>query len=57
MFVVQPIEHPSDMWTFKQSDHKRSDNMNNQVKFYSKPKRDIKPQVKLDLWNIMQLVW
>ena len=47
--VSQLIEQSSDIWTLKQSDYKKSDSMNNQVKFYSRPKRDIKPPVKLDV--------
>ena len=41
------VEHSSDMQTLKQSDHKMFDNMNNQVQYYSRPMRDIKPQLKL----------
>ena len=52
---VQSIEQSSDMWTFKESDCKKSDSMNNQVQSHSRQKRDMKPLVKLDLWNIMQL--
>ena len=37
------------MWTFKQSDHKKSDGMNNQVQSYSRPRKDINPPVKLDV--------
>ena len=47
--VVQPIEQSIDMWTFKQSACKKSDNMNNHVQPYSRPKRDIKSPIKLDL--------
>ena len=43
------VEQSSDMQTLEQSDSKKSDGMNNQVLSYSRPKRDIKPPVKLDL--------
>ena len=55
--VFQPIEQSSDMQTLKQSDHNKSDSMNNQEQSYSRPKRDMKLPVKLDLWSIMWLVW
>ena len=42
-------EQSSDMWTLKQDHHKKIDIMKNQVQPYSRPKRDIKPPVKLDL--------
>ena len=38
----------SDMWTFK-SDHKRFNTVDNHVHSYSRPKRDIKTPIKLDL--------
>ena len=50
------VEQSSDMWTFKQPDCKKSDSMNNEIQSYSRPKRNIKFPVKLDLWNIMWLV-
>ena len=52
-FVVQVTEQSSEMQTFTPSDHKKSDNLNNQVQSYSRPKRDIKLPVKLDLLSIM----
>ena len=42
-------EQSSDMWALKQADCKKFDSINNQVQPYSRPKRDIKPPVKLDL--------
>ena len=36
------------MQTFK-SDHKKFNTVDNQVKSYSRPKRDVNPPVKLDL--------
>ena len=42
-------EQSSDMQPLKQADHKKFDSMNNQVQSYSRPKRDIKPPVKLVL--------
>ena len=47
--VFQPTEQSSEMWALKQYNHKKSDSMKNQVQSYSRPKRDIKPQVKPDL--------
>ena len=47
--VVQLSEQCSDMQTFKPSNCKKFDSMNNQVQSYSRPKRDIKPPVKPDL--------
>ena len=41
-------EESSDRQTLK-ADHKKCDSMNNQVQSYSRPKRDIKPPIKLDL--------
>ena len=38
----------SDKWTFK-SDHKKFNTVDNQVQSYSRPTRDTKPPVKLDL--------
>ena len=43
------VEQSSDMQTLKQSNCKKFDSMNNQVQSYSRPKRDIKLPVKLDL--------
>ena len=40
---VQSIKQSSDMWTFKQSDCKKSDSMNNQVQSHSSPKRELSP--------------
>ena len=51
------VEQSSDMQTLKLPDCKKSDSINNQVQSYSRPKGDIKPPVKLDLWSIMWLVW
>ena len=42
------VEQSSDMLTLK-TNCKQFDSMNNQVQSYSKPKKDIKPPVKLDL--------
>ena len=47
--VVQLIDQSNDMWTFKPSDCKKCNSVNNQVQSYSRPKRDIKPPVKLDV--------
>ena len=38
----------SNMWTDK-SNHKKFNAVNNQIQSYSRPKRDIRPPVKLDL--------
>ena len=46
------LSQSSDMWTFK-SDSKKFNTVDNQVQSYSRPKRDIKPPVKLDLRSIM----
>ena len=35
------------MCTLKQYNHRKSDSMNNQVQSYTRPKRDIKPQLNL----------
>ena len=50
------VEQPSDMWTLKQSDCKKLNSINNQVQHYSRPKRGIKPPVKLNLGSIMGIV-
>ena len=42
------VVQPNDKWTLK-ADCKEFDSMNNQVQSYSRPKRDIKALVKLDL--------
>ena len=42
-------EQSRDMQTLKQADCKMFDSTDNQVQSYSRPKRDIKPTVKLDL--------
>ena len=41
-------EQSSDMWTLQKADHKQFNDINNLVQPYSRPKRDIKPPVKLD---------
>ena len=49
----------NDMQTLK-ANGKQFDNVkskNNQVQSHSRPKRDIKPMVKLDLWCIKWIVW
>ena len=42
------VEQSSDKLTLKQSDCKKFDGMKDQVQPYFRPKRDIKPPVKLD---------
>ena len=51
------VKQSSDMQTLKQAYCKTFDTMNNQVQPHSRPKRDIKPPVKLDLWGIKWIVW
>ena len=43
------VEQFSHMWTLKQADCKQFYTINNQIQPYSRPKKDIKPPVKLDL--------
>ena len=43
------LEQSSDKQTLKQADHKKCNDIDNQVQPYSRPKRDIKPLVKLGL--------
>ena len=43
------VEQFSVKWTLKRAGHKQFNDINNQVQSYSRPKRDIKPPVKLDL--------
>ena len=47
--VSQPIEQSSDMQPLKQYNHKKYDIMINQAQSCTRPKRVIKPPVKLDL--------
>ena len=48
--VSQPMAQSSHIWPVKQSDHKKSSQVNNQLQVHTgRPKRDTKPPVKLDL--------
>ena len=48
--VSQLMTQSDHMWPVKQSEHKKSSQVNNQLQVHtSRPKRDTKPQVKLDL--------